>query len=131
VDDIAGPASCPECHEPLHEVGFKTAKHILRYEAARELREGRFLHCRNPACDLAYLRLAMGEPVETFRRGDMKDSVRPFAQGRDRLVCYCFGYTLGEIQDDVRQGNDGIATTIARDVRAGLCACEVMNPKGT
>ncbi len=54
--------------------------------------------------------------------------MRAFATGRDRLVCHCFGYTVGEIQDDAR-GDNLIPAALARDVNAGLCACEVMNPK--
>ena len=132
MDDLAKPESCPECRGPLREVSFKTAKHILRYQLARQLSPGRFFYCGDPACDTVYLRLPDrgSTPEETFRRADMKERVQAFATGRDRLVCHCFGYTAGEIEDDAREGRDLIPAAIASEVSAGLCACEVMNPKG-
>lgn len=131
MDDLAKLTTCPECRGPLREVSFKTAKHILRFELARELSPGRFFYCGDPACDTIYLRLADGDavPPETFRRADLKERALAFATGRDRLVCHCFGYTVGEIQDDAR-GDNLIPAALAGDVKAGLCACEVMNPKG-
>jgi hypothetical protein len=130
-DDVGKPIDCPDCGGPLREVALKTPKHILRYELARELQPGRFFYCHNPDCDTVYLRLSdrASLPEETFRRADLKERVRAFETGRDRLVCHCFGYTAGEIEDDA-VGQNRIPAALARDVKAGLCACEVMNPKG-
>lgn len=128
--------TCPECGSHLREVGFKTVKHLLRYELARTVTPGAFLYCGRPDCDVVYVGVspdleAGGAVIERlFGRADLKERTRPFATGRDRLVCHCFGYTVGEIEDDARAGQDLIPAAIAADVKAGLCACEVMNPKG-
>jgi hypothetical protein len=118
----------------MSPVGVKTVKHLLRYELSRELADGSFFRCPDPACDVVYVRFAAGEaletPVEVFGRPDIKERAKPFATGRERLVCYCFGYTVGDIEDDVRSGANAVVAAIARDVRAGFCACEVMNPGG-
>lgn len=118
----------------MSPVGAKTVKHLLRYELSRALSEGLFFRCPDPACDVIYLRFApdgvLRSPAEIFRRADIKERAKPFARGHDRLVCYCFGYTVGDIEDDVRSGAHTIATAIAREVKAGYCACEVMNPGG-
>lgn len=127
------PPTCPECDSNLREVGMKTVKHVLRYELARVVAPGRFLYCEDPGCAVAYLRVSPSDPStisEIFHRHDLKDRVRPSAVGRERLVCHCFGYTVGDIQDDAREGRDLIPGAIAAEVKAGLCACEVMNPKG-
>ncbi|MCL5735792.1 MAG: hypothetical protein M1274_09450 [Actinobacteria bacterium] len=126
--------TCGECSQPLRPVGTKTVKHVLHYPLARNLGPGLFFHCGNLDCDLVYVR-DPGEGVagarpEIFRRNDIKERARPFASGRERLVCYCFGYTVGEIEDDVHAGANVIPPTIAGEVQAGNCACEVMNPKG-
>ena len=127
---------CPECGSPLREVGFKTVKHLLRYELARAVTPGAFLDCARSDCDVVYVGVSQdlkngGGTIErAFGRADLKERTRPFAIGRDRLVCHCFGYTVGEIEDDARTGQDLIPAAIAADVKAGLCACEVMNPKG-
>jgi Zinc binding domain len=128
-----GQLACPGCGSPLREVGTKTVKHIIRDELARGLRAGRFLYCSTPTCDTTYLRISStgtGAFEEVFHRSDLKERVRPFAVGRDRLVCHCFGYTAGEIEDDAREGRDLIPAAIGAEVKAGFCACEVMNPKG-
>lgn len=128
--------ACPGCGSPLRDVAFKTVKHLLRYELARTVAPGAFLYCGRPDCDVVYARVLPGlengpAVIErTFGRADLKERARPFAIGRDRLVCYCFGYTAGEIEDDARRGRDLVPAAIAADVKAGLCACEVMNPKG-
>lgn len=125
--------TCVECDQPLRPVGTKTLKHIVRYPVARALAPGLFFHCGNPGCDVVYLRAEEEDGdswAEVFRRADIKERARPSASGRERLICHCFGYTVGEIEDDARAGANVIPSAIAAEVRAGMCACEVMNPKG-
>ncbi len=128
------PPLCPACGEDVRPVGRKTVKHLLRYPLARALEGGEFFHCENVDCDVVYVRVAEAEPAtrtaEVFRRGDIKERARPFATGSERLICHCFGYTVREISDDALAGTHAIPAAIAAEVRAGLCACEVLNPKG-
>ncbi len=130
----ANRSNCIECDQPLRPVGTKTVKHLLRYSLARTLEPGLFFHCGNPDCDVVYLRTADGDVAgpwaEVFRRKDLKERAHPYASGSERLVCFCFGYTVGEIEDDARVGANVVPPAIAAEVRAGNCACEVMNPKG-
>lgn len=65
-----------------------------------------------------------------FGAADIKDRARPYARGADRLVCYCFGHTAGDIAADARSGRHEIPAAVAAEVRAGMCACEVLNPGG-
>ena len=126
-------AVCPECGKLLHPVGLKTVKHLLKFEIARTLREGHYQHCPDPACDIIYVRSDATEDDsagDVFRRRDIKDCAMPDATGQDRLVCYCFGYTAGEIQDDAASGAHLVPAAIAAEVKAGNCACEVKNPAG-
>jgi len=125
-------STCVECGQPLRPVGMKTVKHLVRYPVARALAPGLFFHCGNPDCDVVYLRAEAVEGdawAEVFRRKHIKERARPSASGRERLICHCFGYTVGEIEDDAR-GANAIPSAIAAEVKAGVCACEVMNPKG-
>ena len=47
-------------------------------------------------------------------------------------VCYCFGHTPETIEREMALTNRSTAgTTITAEVKAGHCACEVRNPKGT
>ena len=125
---------CPECDNLLDPVDVKTVKHLLQYELARSLLPGTFWHCASPNCDVVYARFtedtARDAPDEVFRRDDIKECAQPHATGADRLVCYCFGYTVGEIEDDADSGANSAPAAIAAEVSAGNCACEVKNPAG-
>jgi len=91
-------------------------------------------HCADPDCDVVFVRFAEDNsndtPDEVFSRDDIKDCAQPHATGRDKLVCYCFGYTAGEIEDDAASSASSVPSAIAAEVRAGNCACEVKNPAG-
>jgi hypothetical protein len=47
-------------------------------------------------------------------------------------VCYCFGHTPRSIREDqARDGFRSVSAAITAEIRAGRCACEVKNPKGS
>ena len=49
----------------------------------------------------------------------------------DDLVCYCFGYTESDIEEDVRlNGKSTILEKILSEKKAGACQCSEKNPKG-
>jgi hypothetical protein len=48
------------------------------------------------------------------------------------LVCYCFGYTKKDIQNDFyKNGRALIYEKIAFEKKEGRCNCASKNPKGT
>ncbi|MHB8870122.1 MAG: hypothetical protein ACYC6T_14345 [Thermoleophilia bacterium] len=127
---------CPECGGPVRPVALKTVKHLLDYPLSRAVAEEGWLYCADPACDVYYVRevldagsAGVAGPV-MYRAADIKERARPHARGADRLVCYCFGHTAGEIAADAVSGRHAIPAAIAAEVRAGMCACEVLNPGG-
>ena len=47
------------------------------------------------------------------------------------LICYCFGYTASDIEEDVMEnGRSVIMERILSEKKAGGCQCHVKNPKG-
>lgn len=50
----------------------------------------------------------------------------------DDLVCYCFGYTVNDIEQDIIKNERSliIIEKIAAEKRAGGCDCANKNPKG-
>ena len=47
------------------------------------------------------------------------------------LVCYCFGYSAGDItQDYLENGKSTIMEKIRMEKRFGNCQCSTKNPKG-
>src|SRR5260370_29125074 len=46
-------------------------------------------------------------------------------------VCYCFGFTRGDIHDEIaKTGRSTIAEQITTEIKSGNCASEVKNPSG-
>jgi len=53
-------------------------------------------------------------------------------EGADRTVCWCFGYTVADIEADLAR-NVGCSTLmegIASAKAAGGCRCAAVNPRG-
>ncbi len=49
----------------------------------------------------------------------------------DDLICYCFGYTATDIEEDVKKnGTSTIMDRILSEKKAGACQCATKNPKG-
>jgi len=52
--------------------------------------------------------------------------------GKDVNVCYCYDWSRGRIEDEIREtGNSTVSREVAEKVRASLCECDIKNPKGT
>ena len=130
--------ACPGCGGPTRPVGAKTVKHLLRTPLPHAVWGDGFRYCADPGCDVYYVRrrgeeqgaLGPDADLEVYTAEHVKERARPYASGLDRLVCHCFGYTVGDIVEDARSGRHLIPQAIAAEVRAGMCACEVMNPGG-
>ncbi len=49
----------------------------------------------------------------------------------DDLICYCFGYTATDIEEDIRRhGLSTILEKILSEKKAGTCQCAVKHPQG-
>jgi hypothetical protein len=55
----------------------------------------------------------------------------PNNQSESSVVCYCFGYTRRDIEEDfVKNGKSLIAEKIAAEKKLGKCQCASNNPSG-
>jgi copper chaperone CopZ len=69
-----------------------------------------------------------GDPTLVF---PSLDSSEPAPFGPEELVCYCFGFTRANIEQDfLRNGRSLILEKIAAEKKAGGCDCAHKNPKG-
>ena len=47
------------------------------------------------------------------------------------LICYCFGYSVDDIQKDfLKNGKSMIMERIQKEKKFGNCQCATKNPKG-
>ena len=120
------PTLCPGCGGPGKRVTRATLDALLTPEARLaslgELDTARY--CGAAGCDIVYW---TGEPPVTRTVGDVAVEVFDKTIRRDRPVCYCFGFTVAEVEADT-EGT--IATDIAQRCRDGLDRCETTSPSG-
>jgi hypothetical protein len=88
-----------------------------------------YYFCDAPGCEVLYF---AGHPdAPAFQRLDL--SVRVGAkETEDPIpVCYCFGFSRMDIQNEIAEtGRTTAADRIAAEVKAGNCVCEAKNPSG-
>jgi hypothetical protein len=83
--------------------------------------------CPAPECPVVYLGAG-----EVFQREDVGVPVFQKEPEGQRLVCYCFGISEGDIRRELAEaGRSTAGDRVAALVKAERCACEVKNPQGT
>lgn len=120
-----GLRACPACGERLVTV---SADHVRRHLRRPWRRPGipageAFGWCPSPGCRVAYVSAA-GQvvPVRRLRRAPADKAHRPTAP-----LCYCFDVSGADV---VGPDGEGAVAFIREQVRAGACACDVLNPSG-
>ena len=127
--DESDPKSCPVSGTIGTRVDLVTVKALLSMVALHRLEGKAYRFCPEPSCEVVYFDRGAGsafEKQDLSVRVGLKESEDPIP------VCYCFGFTVADLRNDVAsQGETGIPASIAAEVRAGHCACEVKNPEGS
>ena len=116
---------CPSCSQPGNPVGRITLKALLTADGLRRGLPAQPQYCDNADCPIIYFGTA-GEL--SFTESELV--VRVYAkQPNDPAtpVCYCFDVTVGAMASDRARE---LRESVALEVQAGHCACEVKNPKG-
>jgi hypothetical protein len=119
--------ACPRCGVVGHEVGRETVGAMVSLEVpAAVLARPRFRFCKTPTCAVVYY--ADNVVVE---RALVRVPVHVKDPGIDVPLCYCFGHTRRSIAEEIATtGSSTASSSIAREIKAGHCACELKNPSG-
>ncbi len=120
---------CPISGTTGTSTDLVTLKALLTANALRRL-DGKAYHfCPDPSCDLVYFDRKAGSgfgKVDLSVRVGLKETEDPIP------LCYCFGFTVVDLRSDLaRRGETDIPASIAAEIKAGHCACEVRNPRGS
>ena len=120
-------AGCPRCAVVGREVGRETVAAMAAPELpAAVLTHPAFRFCETPTCQIVYY--ANDAVVE---RAMVRVPVHLKDPDLDVPLCYCFGHTRGSIAKEIAtKGSSSASATIAREIKAGHCACELKNPTG-
>jgi hypothetical protein len=107
-----------------------TLKALLTGDALRRGIPPNPRFCATPRCSVVYFDAEAGVQ---FTEIDLIEPVHAKRPGHpDVPVCYCFGATPRSIAEEIRRtGASSASREIAAEVKAGHCACEVRNPKGS
>lgn len=121
-------ADCPVSKTTSSKVHLRTVRRLVREERRWQLGTVQYYFCADPKCPVVYF---SNDPVPYFIVDDLEVKVFAKDLGEDVPVCYCFGWTRGRIHKEIREtGRSTAPVEIAKQVKAGLCACDVKNPKG-
>lgn len=128
--DIPSPPAlaCRSCGNRSKQVDTVTVKSLVR-RLPFGMPQTQYYFCDAPGCDVVYF--ASHPDAPSFKQSDL--SVRVGAKETEHPipVCYCFGFSRMDIQDEIAEtGRSTLAPRVTAEVKAGNCACEVKNPSG-
>lgn len=124
---IATATLCAECGTKGRSVDRRTVLHHVRSELLSQVSEEEYRFCAAPACAVVYY----GSRGAVFTVNDVRELVTAKASADVRPLCYCFGFTEGEMHHEVTQtGATTVPAQISEFIKAKLCACEIRNPSG-
>ncbi|MDZ7267643.1 MAG: (2Fe-2S)-binding protein [candidate division KSB1 bacterium] len=119
---------CPVSGTLSRKIQRRTLEHLLKPEKLGSLRHVQYYYCKEPTCNVVYFSNAN---VPFFTTDDVAVKVFVKDQGDDVPVCYCFNWTRARIKQEIRETEKSTAAIeIAREIKAGTCACDIKNPKG-
>jgi hypothetical protein len=121
-------AACPANGARSKQVDLITARSLVRV-LPLGMPNTQYYFCEAQDCDVVYFGLEPQAPI--FRCGDLLVRVGAKATVDPIPICYCFGFTRKDIEDEIAgTGRSTITGRISTEVKAGNCACEVKNPSG-
>ncbi len=123
-------ALCPSCGSTGISVDPITLKALLTPDGLRRGVPADPRYCPTAHCQTVYFSSTTGV---RFEEADLIVPVHAKQMDREAVpVCYCFGYTTKSIRNEIESTGASTATaSITAEVKAGRCACEVRNPKGS
>ncbi len=120
--------ACPVNGARSKQVDALTVRSLVR-QLPLGMPNDQYYFCEARDCDVVYFPFGPQAPI--FRREDLLVRVGAKEATDPIPVCYCFGFTRKDIQDEVaKTGHSTVADRITAEVKAGTCACEVKNPAG-
>jgi len=125
---------CPQCSKlGIECVGPKqvpkiTLTSLVKPEYQKDIPTGRPFFCPQRECETVYF----DKEGHQIKKDQLSVKVWQKEEVGDIPVCYCFEYSAKAIMEDARRNSPpSIPLNIRDKVKAGLCICDIKNPKGT
>jgi len=121
-------ALCPAAGKRGKPVPQVTPRSLVLPEHAAVVEGREWFFCSLPDCEVVYFT----HDGQTLEKNALKVRVGLKERAAPRPVCYCFGHTVESIREEIEMtGRSTVVASIRKQVEAGECSCEVLNPKGT
>ena len=124
---------CPRCSELAIEcVGPQkvpkiTLTSLVKPEYQKDIPTGKPFFCLQRECETVYF----DTEGHQIKKDQLSVKVWQKEEPGDIPVCYCFEHSAKAIMEDARLNSPpSIPLTIREKIKAGLCTCEIKNPKG-
>ncbi len=120
---------CPVAGTPGKRVSEHTLRALLRPERHPAVLPTRYRFCATPGCDVVYF---AEDGSHVFTRSDLSVRVGIKEAEPPRPVCYCFGYSVEDMIEEVRlTGRTTVPDRIRTKLESQGCHCEETNPQGS
>jgi hypothetical protein len=120
--------ACPFCSAPGKVIPIMTVRAQLRMSLRLVAHEA-YHFCATPDCPVVYF---SPDRTHQFTVDQLREPVFQKAPtDPTALVCYCFQYTRGAMQEIGASTHAQIVADITAGVQAGQCACDIRNPQGS
>lgn len=121
--DPADTARCPRCSSFGSSVTRETLEAFVPPESLERVAESAFF-CPYPTCDVVYF--------DVFGRTLASDAVKQAVYPKDpnAPICGCFGFTLDDIEQDVREGVVTRCRELIAKSRSPAARCATMSATG-
>ena len=120
--------ACQACGEPGRVVAKQTVAHHVISEKLSSVGDAEHRFCGSADCDVVYYSV----DGNVFTTDDLRDLVTTKTAEDNRPLCYCFGFTEGNVrQEIVLKGETTIPAQVTQFIKENLCACEIRNPSGS
>ena len=119
---------CQGCGTKAKRVDVVTVRTLVKTRAQHRLAEADgYRFCAAPDCDTVYSHPSTGLLLRT---SDVTVDVCQKSKRPERPVCYCFGYSVADVERDARADEPRVVADIEDKCRQGLDRCELENPQG-
>ena len=120
-------ALCPVCGRSGKPVPLVTLRSLVLPEHAAVVEGREWFFCSLPDCEVVYFT----HDGQTLEKNALNVRVGLKEREAPQPVCYCFGHTVESIREEIEKtGRSTVGASIREKVEAGVCSCEVLNPKG-
>ena len=120
--------ACDNCGEVGRIVAKQTVVHQVKSEKLTAVSDSEYRFCSSADCEVVYY----SADSSVFTTDDVRELVTSKTKGDDRPLCYCFGFTQGNVRREiVLNGETTIPTQVTQFIKEKLCACEIRNPSGS